>query len=107
VGVAIAVIALDPKAVKRLSAAGSAILVRRDTATVGMALSAGILTASGGRTSQAAVVPSGRQGMPRRLSGVRNRDHRKCRIGGMLFNEGDFLSLDGNTGSVYSGVSSH
>ena len=45
---------------KRLAATGApAILVRRDTATTdieGMALAAGILTASGGRTSHAAVV---------------------------------------------------
>ena len=49
-------------AFKRLSAAGTpAILVRRDTVTTdieGMALAAGTLTASGGRTSHAAVVAS-------------------------------------------------
>jgi pyruvate,orthophosphate dikinase len=108
VGVAVGAIALDPEAVKRLSAAGPAILVRRDTATTdieGMALAAGLLTASGGRTSHAAVVA-------RQLGKVClvacpgleiDLDHRQCRIGGTLFNEGDFLSLDGNFGAVYPG----
>ena len=60
VGVATGAIALDVDAVKRLAAGGEpALLVRRDTATTdieGMALAGGILTASGGRTSHAAVV---------------------------------------------------
>jgi hypothetical protein len=51
-GVASGAVALDSDAVKRLSQAGSqAIMVRRETTTTdieGMALSAGILTASGG-----------------------------------------------------------
>ena len=59
-GVASGAVALDPDAVKRLTAAGTpAILVRRETVTTdieGMALAAAILTASGGRTSHAAVV---------------------------------------------------
>ena len=54
-GVASGAVALDTDAVKRLSkAATPAILVRRQTVTTdieGMALAAGILTASGGRTS--------------------------------------------------------
>jgi pyruvate,orthophosphate dikinase len=108
-GVASGAIALDPEAVKRLSATGTpAILVRRETVTTdieGMALAAGILTGSGGRTSHAAVVA-------RQLGKVClvacpgldiNLDHRQCRIGGTLLNEGDFLSLNGNTGAVHAG----
>jgi pyruvate,orthophosphate dikinase len=108
VGVAVGVIALDPDAVKRLSAEGPAILVRRDTATTdieGMALAAGILTASGGRTSHAAVVA--RQLGKVCLVGCSSLDidlgRRQCRIGETLFNEGDFISLDGNAGAVYAG----
>jgi pyruvate,orthophosphate dikinase len=95
--------------VKRLVAAGApAILVRRDTATTdieGMALAVGILTASGGRTSHAAVVA-------RQLGKVClvacpgleiDLEKRQCRIGGTIFDEGDFLSLDGNAGAVYPG----
>ncbi|AMJ59685.1 PEP/pyruvate-binding domain-containing protein [Bosea sp. PAMC 26642] len=108
-GVASGVIALDSEAVKRFTAAGEpAILVRRDTVTSdieGMALAAGIITASGGRTSHAAVVA-------RQLGKVClvacpgleiDLDHRRCTIGGAQLNEGDLLSLNGNTGTIHSG----
>jgi pyruvate,orthophosphate dikinase len=108
-GVASGVVALDSAAVKRLSlAATPAIFVRRETVTTdieGMALAAGILTASGGRTSHAAVVA-------RQLGKVClvacpgleiDLDSRQCTIGGTVLNEGDFLSLDGNTGAVHLG----
>jgi pyruvate,orthophosphate dikinase len=108
-GVASGVVALDPAAVKRLSSAGTpAIFVRRETVTTdieGMALAVGILTASGGRTSHAAVVA-------RQLGKVClvacpgleiNLDSRQCTIGGTVLKEGDFLSLDGNTGAVHLG----
>jgi pyruvate,orthophosphate dikinase len=84
------------------------ILVRRETVTTdieGMALAAGILTGSGGRTSHAAVVA-------RQLGKVClvacprldiDLEHRQCRIGATQLNEGDLLSLDGNTGAVYAG----
>jgi pyruvate,orthophosphate dikinase len=59
-GVTSGVLALDSEAVKRASVVGTpAILVRQETVTTdieGMALAAGILTATGGRTSHAAVV---------------------------------------------------
>ncbi|MBB4196656.1 hypothetical protein CCR94_20295 [Rhodoblastus sphagnicola] len=107
-GVASGAVALDSDAVKRLSAAGPTILVRRDTATTdieGMALAAGILTASGGRTSHAAVVA--RQLGKVCLVACPGLDidisRRQCRIGGTLINEGDFISLDGNSGAVYAG----
>jgi pyruvate,orthophosphate dikinase len=107
-GVAVGAIALDPEAVKRLSEAGPVIMVRHDTATTdieGMALAVGILTASGGRTSHAAVVA--RQLGKVCLVGCPgleiDLDRRQCRIGEILLNEGDFLSLDGNAGAVYLG----
>jgi pyruvate,orthophosphate dikinase len=108
-GVAVGALALDPDAVNRLSSAGTpAILVRRDTVTTdieGMALAAGILTATGGRTSHAAVVA--RQLGKVCLVGCPgleiDLDERQCRIGGTLLDEGDYLSLDGNTGAVHQG----
>ncbi|HEY0182412.1 MAG TPA: PEP/pyruvate-binding domain-containing protein [Rhodopila sp.] len=109
IGAASGAIALDSEAVRRLTAAGTpAILVRRDTATSdieGMALAAGIRTATGGRTSHAAVVA-------RQLGKVClvacpeleiDLERRQCRIGGTLLNEDDLLSLDGNTGAVHAG----
>ena len=108
-GVISGAVALDSDAVKRLSQTGeTVILVRRQTVTTdieGMALAAGILTASGGRTSHAAVVA-------RQLDKVClvacpeleiDLDRRQCRIGGTLLKEGDFVSLDGNTGAIYLG----
>ena len=108
-GVASGVIALDSDAVKRLSADDTpVILVRQATVTTdieGMALAAGILTGSGWRTSHAAVVA-------RQLGKVClvacpgleiDLPRRQCRIGGTLLNEGDFLSLDGNSGAVHAG----
>ena len=108
-GVASGAVALDSDAVKRLTAAGtSAILVRLETVTTdieGMALAAGILTGSGGRTSHAAVVA-------RQLGKIClvacpgleiDLVRRQCRIGGTVLNEGDFLSLNGNTGAVHLG----
>ena len=108
-GVASGAVALDSAAVVRLSGAGTpAILVRRDTTTSdieGMARSAGILTASGGRTSHAAV-------LARQLGKVClvacpgleiDLDRRTCSIGGTLLHEGELLSLDGNTGAVHAG----
>jgi pyruvate,orthophosphate dikinase len=108
-GVACGVLALDSDAVKRASVAGTpAILVREETVTTdieGMALAAGILTATGGRTSHAAVVA--RQIGKVCLVACPNLEidlaHRQCKIGGVLLNEGDSLSLDGNTGAVYAG----
>ena len=70
-----------------------------------MALATAILTASGGRTSHAAVVA-------RQLGKVClvacprleiDLDHRQCRIGGTSLREDDFLSLDANTGAIYAG----
>jgi pyruvate,orthophosphate dikinase len=108
-GVACGVVALDSDAAKRASEAGTpAILVRQETITTdieGMALAAGILTATGGRTSHAAVVA-------RQLGKVClvacprleiDLARRQCRIGDALISEGDLISLDGNSGAVYAG----
>ncbi len=109
IGVASGAVAFDSDAVKRFVKEGNpAILVRRETVTAdieGMALAAGILTASGGRTSHAAVVA-------RQLGKVClvacpelsvDIDKRQCTIGSIVLKEGDLLSLDGNTGAVHLG----
>jgi len=108
-GVASGVLTLDTAAAKRLSAAGnSVIFVRRDTVTTdieGMALAAGILTASGGRTSHAAVVARqlGKVCLVACPALTIDLQHRQCRIGGTVLTEDDALSLDGNTGAVHAG----
>ena len=90
-------------------AAGTpAILVRRDTVTAdieGMASAAGILTATGGRTSHAAVVARqlGKVCLVACAALEIDRDRRSCRIGGQTMQEGDVISLDGNSGEIYLG----
>ena len=108
-GVASGAVALDSEAVKRMTMAGaSAILVRRETVTAdieGMALAAGILTASGGRTSHAAVVARqlGKVCLVACPKLTVDLAKRQCTIGDTVLNEGDLLSLDGNTGAVHLG----
>ncbi len=84
----------------------AAILVREETTPEdieGMDLSKGILTARGGMTSHAAVVA---RGMGRAAvvgcGELRINEHKKTlTVGDKVYNEGDFLSLDGSTGNVY------
>jgi len=109
IGVASGAVALDSPAAERMAKDGHpVILVRREISTSdvsGIAAAAGILTALGSRTAHAAVVA-------RQLGKVCMVDcaglevdlgRRCCRIGGRTINEGDYLSLDANQGSIYSG----
>ncbi|MCX7975042.1 MAG: pyruvate, phosphate dikinase [Candidatus Aminicenantes bacterium] len=84
------------------------LLVRSETSPDdihGMSVSEGILTATGGMTSHAAVV--GRQmGKPAVVGcgALRiNEDQRVLTIGKKIFKEGDWLSIDGSTGEVFEG----
>jgi pyruvate,orthophosphate dikinase len=109
IGVATGRMALDSAAAQRMAQSGEpTILVRRDTTTddiVGMNEATGILTTLGGRTSHAAVVA--RQLGKLCLVGCRalsiDLDRRTCRIGNTELAEGDFLSLDGDSGGVFLG----
>jgi pyruvate,orthophosphate dikinase len=84
------------------------ILVREETKPEdihGFFAARGILTARGGKTSHAAVVARG-MGKPC-VSGcdaIRVDVHeRTARVGGTIFREGDFITIDGTTGDVYPG----
>jgi pyruvate,orthophosphate dikinase len=107
-GVAHGPIALDAEAAQRFAKAGTpAVLVRPETDTgdiAGIAVAAGLLTASGGRTSHAAVVA--RQLGVVVLVGcaglVVDLEARKLKLGEHQFNEGDSLCLDGESGGVYT-----
>ena len=109
IGVASGPIALDPAAIGSIARdAMPVILVRQDTTTAdveGIAQAAGILTATGARTSHAAVVA--RQLGKVCLVGCADLsidlEKRRCRISGQEFREGEFLSLDGNDGAIYAG----
>ena len=102
-------VALDADTAVRFSSQGrSTILVRKETSAddiKGMAASKGVLTARGGRTSHAAVV--GRQMGKVCIVGAEDinidEKNRRFRTGDAVVKEGDFISLDGFEGKVYSG----
>jgi pyruvate,orthophosphate dikinase len=82
------------------------LLVRKDTSPEdigGMAVSQGVLTSTGGMTSHAAVVARG-MGIPcvAGAKGISVVDDTVI-IGGKLFNEGDWITIDGSTGDIYAG----
>ncbi len=109
IGVASGPIAFDTEQARALAETGrAAILVREDIATddiAGMAVAAGVLTARGGRTSHAAVVARqlGRVSLVGCESLAIDASHRRCRIGTLVLEEGDELTLDGDTGRVFAG----
>ena len=84
------------------------VLVRLETTPEdieGMVASQGILTVRGGRTSHAAVVARGMGTCCVAGCGAIsiNEEEKYFTLGGETFHEGDFISLDGNTGKIYKG----
>jgi pyruvate,orthophosphate dikinase len=84
------------------------ILVRMETSPEdikGMDASVGILTARGGMTSHAALVARQMGKVCVAGCGMLDIDYHagEMRVGGKVFKEGDFLSLDGTTGEVIAG----
>ena len=85
------------------------VLVRLETSPEdieGMKAAEGILTVRGGMTSHAAVVARGMGECC--VSGCQeitmDEENKKFRLGGKIFKEGDWLSIDGGTGNIYDGV---
>ncbi len=85
------------------------VLVRLETSPEdieGMKAAEGILTVRGGMTSHAAVVARGMGECC--VSGcqdiVMDEENKKFTLGGKVFKEGDWLSIDGSTGNIYDGV---
>jgi len=86
----------------------SVILVRRETTPEdisGMEVAAGILTSRGGMTSHAAVVTRGMGKCCVSGAGAFQVEEEKLEmhVGGKVFREGDWISLDGTTGRVIEG----
>ena len=84
------------------------ILVRIETSPEdleGMVIAKGILTARGGMTSHAAVVARGMGKCCVSGAGGIRIDYkaRTCEAGGKVYNEGDWISLNGSTGEVFAG----
>jgi pyruvate,orthophosphate dikinase len=109
IGVACGAIALDSAAAKRMVEAGQpVILVRQETSTSdidGLAVADGVLTATGGRTSHAAVVARqlGKVCLVSCPGLIADVVGRTVQIGDRHLVEGEFLSIDGNIGTVYPG----
>ena len=108
-GIAVGRVAFDSESAKRLAATGEpVILVRPDISTTdvaGFAVSAGIVTAVGGRTAHAALVA--RQMARPCVVGcgglvVEASAHRALFAGSTIV-EGDWISVDGDKGYIYSG----
>ncbi|MFQ9893291.1 MAG: pyruvate, phosphate dikinase [Emergencia sp.] len=85
-----------------------AILVRQETSPedlAGMVVAEGILTARGGMTSHAAVVARGMGKCC--VAGcaeiIVNEGKKTLTVGGEVFGEGEYISLNGSTGIVYRG----
>jgi pyruvate,orthophosphate dikinase len=109
-GAASGAIVFDAAAAERRALHGTdVILVRRETSPEdvgGMHAARGILTATGGMTSHAAVVA---RGMGRPCVSACQGLHvdaaaRVLRVAGRTLREGDAITLDGATGAVYLGI---
>lgn len=106
-GVAIGRAAFDPAAVERLAAAGEpVVLVRPEIGTAdiaGFERAAGLVTAAGGRTAHAALVAR-QMGLPCVVGcaglAVEPAAGRGA-LGDRRIAQGDWLSLDGDSGAVY------
>ena len=84
------------------------VMVRIETSPedlAGMAVAEGILTARGGMTSHAAVVARGMGKCCVSGAGEIKVDYkaRTVEMGGKVYKEGDWISLNGSTGDVYDG----
>ena len=84
------------------------VMVRIETSPedlAGMSAAEGILTARGGMTSHAAVVARGMGKCCVSGAGAINVDYKAktVEIEGVVYHEGDYLSLNGSTGQVFAG----
>ena len=108
-GVAVGRAAFDSPSAERLAKGSDpVILMRPDTSTsdvAGFNVSAGIVTAVGGRTAHAALVAR-QMGKPCVVGcaglAVDATQHR-AQLGAHTIQEGDWISIDGGTGAVYRG----
>jgi len=108
-GIAVGRASFDSQSAVRQAAGGEpVILVRPDTTTAdvgGFAAAAGIVTAVGGRTAHAALVAR-QMGKPCIVgcAGLSIDAGGHCaQLGSAAIKEGDWLSIDGETGAIYPG----
>ncbi len=108
-GVAVGRAAFDSTNAGRIAGGGDpVILIRPDTSTAdvaGFAISDGIVTAIGGRTAHAALVARqlGKPCVVGCAALAVDVAGRSARLADRLVNEGDWISIDGETGTLYLG----
>ncbi|WP_051391090.1 PEP-utilizing enzyme [Paraburkholderia mimosarum] len=109
-GVTSGEIALDPKRTLERSAQGAAVvLLRHDADTADIAAiqaSSGMLTKNGTRTAHASVVARqmGKVCLVGRTDLAIDEASRCVSLGGVRLREGELITLDGDTGTVYAGA---
>jgi len=108
-GVAVGRVAFSSESAERIASSGDpVILVRRDTSTAdvaGFAASAGIVTAIGGRTAHAALVAR-QMGKPSIVGCAALQVDplaQTVELAGQPIREGDWLSIDGEAGTIFRG----
>jgi pyruvate,orthophosphate dikinase len=108
-GVATGKMIFTPEKALNAASSGPIILVRETASPEdieGIRIASGLLTAKGARTSHAAVVARhmGKVCIVNCAGLEIDFVHNKCHLGGQVLREGDIISLDGNSGSIYTGV---
>ena len=109
-GAAVGEIAFDADTAERLAKVDkkAVILVRAETKpddVHGILAARGVLTSRGGRTSHAALVTRqfGKPAVVGASALEIDVNNRTFSVGGRVFKEGDFVSIDGTTGEVFAG----
>ncbi len=95
-------------AVEKAAEGNTVILVRTETSPedlIGMNVAQGILTSRGGMTSHAAVVARGmgKCCIAGCADAIIDEKKKVMKIGSLVFNEDDYITLDGSKGDVYEG----
>lgn len=108
-GAAVGGVYFTAREAKAAAANGPVLLVRNETNPddiEGMAAAQGILTATGGRTSHAAVVARGMgKSCVAGCGDIRINEREKYfTVGDLRINEGETISIDGSSGNIYKGA---
>jgi pyruvate, orthophosphate dikinase len=109
-GAASGVAVFDPDVAARRAAEGEAVVLVRDEKTPedfhGIVAARAVVTARGGMTSHAAVVARGMGKCA--VVGCKELEideaHRRFQVNGTVVHEGEWLTVDGATGAVYTGA---
>jgi pyruvate, orthophosphate dikinase len=108
-GIAAGRAAFDSESAGRMAGGDDpVILIRPDTSTedvAGFAVSAGIVTAVGGRTAHAALVARqlGKPCVVGCAALTIDAAGRRAQVSGAVVNQGDWLTIDGGSGAIYLG----